>query len=239
MQDGLREYERWRTTREQAIAAGSTPSLNVRAATEWAAAASGADGEVADRAGDKAVAQPTLFEDAPAEVGPPRALTGSVAEDTVRIVDASAEMRPGGARFGELVHGTLAAVPLDANPETIDGLVEVHARIVSATPEEAAAARATVGRVLAHDLLARARAADARGACRRETPVTCTLADGTLVEGIVDLAFEENGAWTIVDYKTDRELTSAEVIYRRQVALYASAIGGATGCPASAFLVRV
>ena len=60
--------------------------------------------------------------------------------------------------------------------------------------------------MLGHDLLARARRAAARGACRRETPVTLTLEDGTLVEGVVDLAFEEDGAWIVVDYKTDREL---------------------------------
>ena len=53
-----------------------------------------------------------------------------------------------------------------------------------------------------------------------------------LVEGIVDLAFEEHGAWTVVDYKTDRELAAAgEDRYRRQVALYASAIAQATGAP--------
>ena len=81
---------------------------------------------------------------------------------------------------------------------------------------------------------ARARArAEARGACRRETPVTLTLDDGTLVEGVVDLAFEEDGVWTVVDYKTDREIaTAGEEQYRRQLALYASAIARATGAPA-------
>jgi ATP-dependent exoDNAse (exonuclease V) beta subunit len=239
VQEGLRDYERWRTTREQTIAAGSTPSLDVRTATEWAASASGEGGRT-DRSSDRAAMQPGLFDDGPAESAPPAAsLAGDAPGDHVTIVDASGEIRPGGVRFGELVHGALAAVPLEADSETIDGLVAVQARIVSATPEEAAAARATVGRVLAHELLVRARAADARGACRRETPVTCTLDDGTLVEGIVDLAFEENGAWTIIDYKTDRELTSAEQVYRRQIGLYASAIARATARPASAFLVRV
>ena len=84
-------------------------------------------------------------------------------------------------------------------------------------------------RLFAHGLLARARVADARGACRRETPVTCLLPDGTMLEGVVDLAFEEAGAWTVVDYKTDREiLADGEARYRRQVALYASAIAQAT-----------
>ena len=94
--------------------------------------------------------------------------------------------------------------------------------------------------MLAHELLARARGASRRGACRRETPVTCLHGDGVMVEGIVDLAFEEHGAWTVVDYKTDRELAAVgEDRYRRQVALYASAIAQATGQQARGVLVRV
>jgi ATP-dependent exoDNAse (exonuclease V) beta subunit len=43
-----------------------------------------------------------------------------------------------------------------------------------------------------------------------------------------------------VDYKTDRELAAAgEDRYRRQVALYASAIAQATGLPASGVLIRI
>jgi len=88
--------------------------------------------------------------------------------------------------------------------------------------------------------MVRARTAEARGACRRETAVTYTLPDATLVEGVVDLAFEEQGVWTVVDYKTDRELAAkGEDRYRRQVALYASAIAQATGRPASAVLIRL
>jgi ATP-dependent exoDNAse (exonuclease V) beta subunit len=94
--------------------------------------------------------------------------------------------------------------------------------------------------VLAHDLLARARSAEARGACRRETPVACAMPDGSLVEGVADLAFEEHGSWTIVDYKTDRELAaSGEERYRRQIALYAWAVARATGTDVSCVLVRV
>ena len=70
--------------------------------------------------------------------------------------------------------------------------------------------------------------------------MTSTLPDGTLVEGVVDLAFEEHGAWTVIDYKTDREMAVAgEDRYRRQVALYATAIAHATGAPASGVLVRI
>ena len=108
------------------------------------------------------------------------------------------------------------------------------------TDSDAAAAAASAERVLGHELLTRARAAAARGRCRRETPITLTLPDGTLVEGVVDLAFEENGAWTVVDYKTDREIRGAgEARYRRQVALYAAAIARATNAPATGVLVRI
>ena len=56
------------------------------------------------------------------------------------------------------------------------------------------------------------------------------MPDGTLLEGFVDLAFEHDGSWTVVDYKTDREIAVAgEERYRRQVAVYASAIAQATG----------
>ena len=64
--------------------------------------------------------------------------------------------------------------------------------------------------------------------------------DGRLVEGVVDLAFEEQGRWTVVDYKTDRELAEhGEARYRRQVAFYAAAIAQATGAPTDGMLVRV
>jgi ATP-dependent exoDNAse (exonuclease V) beta subunit len=44
----------------------------------------------------------------------------------------------------------------------------------------------------------------------------------------------------VVDYKTDREIAvSGEDRYRRQVALYASAIAQATGAAAQGVLVRV
>ena len=158
----------------------------------------------------------------------------------VLVVDARGPWRAGGARFGELVHATLAIVPLSADRATIDALASVQGRILAATDEEIRAAIETVERVVAHELLRRARSAEARGACRREAPVTITLKDGTVLEGVVDLAFEEAGVWTVVDYKTDREIeSSGDARYRRQVGLYASAIALASGQPATAVLIRV
>ena len=155
------------------------------------------------------------------------------------IIDAHRRDRPGGARFGELVHAVLASIALAADHDAVRALTEVQARILSAPADEITTACDLITRVLGHKLLDRARAAAARGMCRRETPVTLSSADGTLVEGIVDLAFEENGTWTIIDYKTDREMAAAgEDRYRRQVELYASAIAQATGKPATGILIR-
>ena len=66
--------------------------------------------------------------------------------------------------------------------------------------------------------------------------------DGRVIEGTVDVAFREDGVWTVVDYKTDREIGEtggAAEVYRRQVALYARMIARATGERAQAVLMRV
>jgi ATP-dependent helicase/nuclease subunit A len=243
--DGLREYESWREGREQAIAKGSTLSLSVRTATEWAsldaiAAASSGTGPRAE----PPVIQRGLFDEGLPSDPQPGADTPQTGfgHDVrhVSVVDVRGRQRPGGARFGKLVHSILASTPLDADRSTIEALAAVHGRILSAPDDEVDAATETVKNLLTHALLGRARAAESRGDCRRETPVTCTSADGTLIEGIVDLAFEEQDGWTVVDYKTDRELAAiGEDRYRRQVALYASAIAQATGRPASGVLIRV
>ena len=250
--EGRQEYEKWRTHLETTIASGSRPSVSVLTATEWASSAPSHESVSVMGASPQPlegqsrgpaerslrltpVDQPGLFDDPrpeAAETAPPAT--------AIEIVDAHRGDRPGGARFGELVHAVLASTALDADRNGVQALAEVQARILSAPADEVAAATDLVTRLLSHELLGRARAAAARGMCRRETPLTLSLADGSLVEGVVDLAFEEDGAWTIIDYKTDRELAAAgEDRYRRQVALYASAVAQATGQPAAGVLVRV
>jgi PD-(D/E)XK nuclease superfamily len=231
--DGRREYEKWRTQREDAIAKGSVASIAVRTATEWSMDAAS---QMPVASAEPPAMQAGLFDESPS----PAAATIPEPTADVLIVDARGPRRPGGARFGELVHAILASAALEADHDAVAAAADVQGRILAAPDEEVAAAIDTVQRVLAHDLLGRARRAAARGACRRETPVTCLLDAGVLVEGIVDLAFEERGAWTVVDYKSDRELAAiGEERYRRQVALYASAIAQATGLPTTGVLIRV
>jgi hypothetical protein len=99
----------------------------------------------------------------------------------------------------------LAGVPLDAAPGAVLDAAGSEGRSLGATGEDIAAAAEVASRVLAHDLMVRAHRAFIRGSCRREAPVTLSRPDGALVEGIVDLAFEEDDRWIVVDYKTDRE----------------------------------
>ncbi len=158
----------------------------------------------------------------------------------VRLTRDDPDDRPGGSAFGSLVHDLLARAPFDATLAALESLAAAEARLLGLDAPAVAAAAALVKRLFGHDLLARAALADARGACRREAPVTSVLATGAMIEGVVDLAFEEAGEWTVVDYKTDRELrTAGETLYKRQVWLYASAIARATGRPARAVLVHI
>jgi len=144
--------------------------------------------------------------------------------------------RPSGPRFGALVHAVFAVAPLDATADVLERVALVQARILGAPPEERAAAVAAVGAALAHPLL---RAAAAAAACRRELPVMLHADDGALIEGGLDLAFRDDGGWTVIDFKTDQELGARADVYRRQVALYARALSEATGVPARALLLRV
>ena len=147
------------------------------------------------------------------------------------------ENRPSGRRFGSLVHAVLASVPFGADSDVIHRLSELESRTLGATDEEAAFAARVVEVVLAQPILERAREAARANRCRRETPISWRH-DDRLIEGVVDLAFEEEGQWTLVDFKTDEELAD-EAPYRRQLGLYALAVGAASGQPVSAFLMRV
>jgi ATP-dependent exoDNAse (exonuclease V) beta subunit len=104
------------------------------------------------------------------------------------------------------------------------------------TTEEIRAASAVASAVLAHDLMARARRA---ASLRRETPVTWLQPDGTMIEGVLDLAFDSDGVTTVVDFKTDHELAAGESRYRAQVQQYVSAVTRASGRPAKGILFKV
>jgi ATP-dependent exoDNAse (exonuclease V) beta subunit len=158
---------------------------------------------------------------------------------TMNVPRPEGERRPKGPRFGSLVHAILAVVPLDAGRTLIDDCSILSGRILRSNEEDVLAAADAVERTLAHPLLARARAAETRGNCRRETPVTITDADGHLIEGVVDLAFGESDGWTVVDFKTDSDVGGDQTVYERQVGTYAEAIAKSTGQRCNGILLRI
>jgi ATP-dependent exoDNAse (exonuclease V) beta subunit len=151
--------------------------------------------------------------------------------------------RPFGKRFGTLVHVVLAAVDLEAEHSVVFATARIHGRILAATNYEIEAAAKAVESTLAHNLLRRAAEAAKREQLRRETPVLLRLQDGRLAEGTVDLVFRESegseARWTVVDFKSDRELGARLPEYEAQVALYADAIAQATGEGVEAVLLIV
>ena len=161
----------------------------------------------------------------------------------VERIERGDRERPSGRRFGALVHAMLASVDLDSDADTIQASAAVNGRLVGATEEEVIAAVATVHATLEHPVLRRAAASAMKGEIRRETPVLLTLDDGSLVEGVVDLAFREDtdefSGWTVVDFKTDREFVAASDRYSAQVSVYSAAIQAATGLLSRGILLVV
>jgi len=118
----------------------------------------------------------------------------------------------------------------------------VQGKIVGATKEEIDAAVATVLRAKTHPVLQRAAKAAKAGYLRREVPVLL-VQDQTVAEGIVDVAFREEtpdfAGWTVVDFKTDRELAEGRDRYVRHVQLYSRAVSASTGLPARGVLLAI
>jgi ATP-dependent exoDNAse (exonuclease V) beta subunit len=204
-----RRYDEWLTRRQAALEQGARPSLRIRTVTDWARATPDGD-EIA-----------------------------ALAREVELVAAAPGAARPGGPRFGTLVHTTLATVPLDATPAQVAEGVGLQSRILGAPPDEVEAATTLIAAAFEHPLMVRARDAWRAGRCRREMPVAGCQPDGTLLEGILDLAFEEADRWMVVDFKTDAEMAAELQRYRRQVAFYASVVARATEKSVTAVLMQL
>lgn len=151
----------------------------------------------------------------------------------IEIVERPGGERPSGRRFGTLVHGILATIDLDANPDGVRLLATSTGRLVGASDHEVEAAIAAVIAALKHPTIRRASASARAGGLRRETPVMVRRSDGTLLEGVVDLAFREEtrefSGWTVVDFKTDKDFQLSSDQYASQVQLYMEAVAQVTG----------
>jgi ATP-dependent exoDNAse (exonuclease V) beta subunit len=134
----------------------------------------------------------------------------------------------GGPSFGLAFHGVLERLELSGG-ENLKELCRMEAFEYS-IPGSAEKLEAMVRQCLDHPLMERVKRAKR---LFREVPFSVSL-DGNLVEGKIDLLFEEEGGWVIVDYKTDD--VSGEALeqrfqsYREQGLWYARAVREAAGC---------
>ena len=144
--------------------------------------------------------------------------------------------RPKGPRFGSLVHLILRDFEFGAQPEAITRLARTHARLLNATTEEIEAAAQAVTAALKHPLLERARRASR---CHRELPVLIKDDIGGLLDAVIDLAFLEDRAWTVVDFKTDVEDPQRATKYRRQLGWYMHSIEKTTGMRSRGYLLHL
>jgi len=144
--------------------------------------------------------------------------------------------RPTGARFGTLVHTILRDAPLDADRVVLAPLAEIHGRLLGATTEEVEAAIDAVVLTLRHSLLAMARRAQR---LHRELPIILKLESNRVLEGVIDLAFEAEGRWHIVDFKTDAGLAANRAHYERQLQWYSLALSRLNNAPVQAHLLSI
>ncbi len=138
-----------------------------------------------------------------------------------------------GRRMGQSVHAALADLdPVtghDAGGRPADEVARARA-FAHGVADHASEVATMVQRALMSPTVT-------YGASRRhwrEVSVTAPLADGGVLEGFVDLLFEDDDGLVVVDYKTDHirdrgALAAAVATYRLQVAAYAAALASSTG----------
>jgi ATP-dependent helicase/nuclease subunit A len=168
---------------------------------------------------------------APAPVGAAAALPGDTG---AALLDPTAR----GRGFGSLVHRILEWIPLhEGTPQAVAAMAGALAPGLGLGPDAAARAAETASRVLALPLLDRARAAR-----RVFRELLVWFPEGEdLLEGVVDLVFEEEDGLVVVDYKTDHIATEQALAqaahHAPQLQLYGRGLAQATGLPVAQRLV--
>jgi len=143
-----------------------------------------------------------------------------------------------GTAIGRAVHSVLQSLDLDRTNPDDDGGAAAIANLAAAqalaesVPWAAAEIAQTVAAVLHSDVIADLRAAKQHF---KELYVAVPLGS-TILEGYVDLVIDTGTSLTVIDYKTDRVTSAAEIDaklsgYRLQGAAYALALELTTGRP--------
>ena len=144
-----------------------------------------------------------------------------------------------GAERGTLLHRLLSLIPLD----TLRGAADLEAAVKRCAHEMLERGIFTAQELLQLDMRgAAAFFASALGqrllrspVVRREWSFNLVLerAEGSLLQGVIDCVFEEDNAWVLVDYKTDRIIDedAFKFRYAMQLEWYARALERISGKP--------
>ena len=160
--------------------------------------------------------------------------TDASSPEDLPALERAEEVQARAVRLGTAVH---EAMEMLLDPARVPPPSAAEAVALAGTELDAAGrgeALRLVERLLESPVVARARAARRRFV---ELPVLFrdeALPGAPLVEGKVDLLFEEEGGWVVVDWKTDRISTPAiraerEALYAPQLASYARAVVAVLG----------
>jgi ATP-dependent helicase/nuclease subunit A len=138
------------------------------------------------------------IEDVSVGLGASDTADGRESETVLDVHEATA-----GRETGLLVHGLLEKLPLAGPVPELSELVSLTSQVVAAD----AAAFRTNDLDRAFDLVRafwQSEFSMAEGIGRAQKEVSfCFAQQGLIFSGVMDLVFRENGAWTIVDYKTN------------------------------------
>jgi hypothetical protein len=166
----------------------------------------------------------------------PRELPPVLVAATLQVEDTGQRRTVGGVRFGDLVHSCLAVIPLTATDAEIQQTAVQIGRLLKAPEREVRAAAQAVSAALKHPLVSAARNSSD---VRREVSIVDHLDDGTVIEGVIDLAYLDGEVWQLVEFKTDLNIEENRLQHEAQAQAYVQAIGRATGKPGRAVILRV
>ncbi|MDL2318843.1 UvrD-helicase domain-containing protein [Eubacteriales bacterium OttesenSCG-928-A19] len=139
---------------------------------------------------------------------------------------------------GSAIHAFLSAVPLDA--QDLEGVRRSMVTRGMLSEEQAASLpMRKIARIIASPLWQRMRAAER---IHREWPFNLRMKENgqrTLLQGIIDCCFLEDGQWILVDYKSDRveDLGSILARYKPQLEHYAMALERITQIPVASSIL--
>jgi ATP-dependent helicase/nuclease subunit A len=161
-----------------------------------------------------------------------RATVTDTASHTVSEAEAFRTSSPAGRDFGRLVHQLLEWTAFDGkSSESTRTMAEALAPSFGLDAAAARRAGEHAVRALGLPVIERARKA---ARVWRELPLAFTD-EGRLIEGIVDLVFEEDGQLVVVDYKSD-SITDDQALaradgHKEQLRLYGRGLVQALGLP--------